>query len=128
MDTPLRAFWPLTPRPDVLPSPEPRPRPTRFLGRRAPGLPRSEERPPVQTCALPISAQVDDVVGGAVHGIVEAALRQTPVNRHLPAFIAVDGHAAARLLALDTAAGRLAQPGADATTHPLPRAACARIV
>src|SRR5579863_6697453 len=30
MATPVRAFWPLTPRPAVLPLPEPMPRPTRM--------------------------------------------------------------------------------------------------
>src|SRR6266496_1834014 len=33
---PLRAFWPLPPRPAVLPRPEAWPRPTRVLGRLAP--------------------------------------------------------------------------------------------
>src|SRR5436190_13523439 len=36
--TPVRAFWPLTPRPAVLPLPEPIPRPTRMRALRAPGL------------------------------------------------------------------------------------------
>src|SRR5262245_62207918 len=35
--TPVRAFWPLTPRPAVLPLPEPMPRPTRRRVLRAPG-------------------------------------------------------------------------------------------
>src|SRR5262247_502478 len=35
--TPVRAFWPLTPRPAVLPLPEPMPRPTRRRDLRAPG-------------------------------------------------------------------------------------------
>src|ERR687890_1412564 len=30
IDTPVRAFWPFTPRPAVLPLPEPMPRPTRM--------------------------------------------------------------------------------------------------
>src|SRR5918911_36366 len=38
MDTPVRAFWPLTPRPAVLPLPEPMPRPTRMRSLVAPGL------------------------------------------------------------------------------------------
>src|SRR5450631_3356380 len=38
MDTPVRDFWPLTPRPAVLPLPEPMPRPTRMRPLRAPGL------------------------------------------------------------------------------------------
>src|SRR6476660_8267556 len=38
MATPVRAFWPLTPRPAVLPLPEPMPRPTRMRALREPGL------------------------------------------------------------------------------------------
>src|ERR1700730_6662526 len=37
MATPVRAFWPLTPRPPVLPLPEPMPRPMRMRALRAPG-------------------------------------------------------------------------------------------
>src|SRR4029079_1670723 len=36
MATPVRAFWPLTPRPAVLPLPEPMPRPTRMRAFREP--------------------------------------------------------------------------------------------
>src|SRR3978361_1477138 len=43
-DTPSRAFWPLTPLPEVFPLPEPIPRPSRFDFRRAPGLSRSSLR------------------------------------------------------------------------------------
>src|SRR3712207_5626837 len=38
--TPVRAFWPFTPRPAVLPLPEPMPRPTRLNRSRAPSLSR----------------------------------------------------------------------------------------
>src|SRR5690349_8908702 len=38
MATPVRDFWPLTPRPAVLPLPEPMPRPTRMRRLRAPAL------------------------------------------------------------------------------------------
>src|SRR4051794_15744678 len=38
MATPVRDFWPLTPRPAVLPLPEPIPRPTRMRALRAPAL------------------------------------------------------------------------------------------
>src|SRR5436190_6049096 len=38
MATPVRDFCPLTPRPAVLPLPEPMPRPTRIRALRAPGL------------------------------------------------------------------------------------------
>src|SRR5690606_7376749 len=38
METPARDFWPLTPRPPVLPLPEPMPRPTRVRALTAPGL------------------------------------------------------------------------------------------
>src|SRR6201999_2335636 len=44
----------------------------------------------------------------------EAALGQAHVDRHLAAFEAIDGDAAARLLALDAPAARLALAGADA--------------
>src|SRR3712207_5026458 len=40
METPVRAFWPFTPRPPVLPLPEPMPRPTRMRLRVAPSLSR----------------------------------------------------------------------------------------
>src|SRR5262245_28797651 len=46
--------------------------------------------------------------------IVEAALRQTAVQRHLAAFKALDAHARTRGLALAAAAGLLALAGADA--------------
>src|SRR5437660_5602773 len=38
MLTPVRDFWPFTPRPAVLPLPEPMPRPTRMRRLRAPAL------------------------------------------------------------------------------------------
>src|ERR1700722_18784123 len=38
MRTPERAVWPLPPRPDCLPLPEPMPRPTRMRALDAPGL------------------------------------------------------------------------------------------
>src|SRR3954447_15975954 len=38
METPVRDFWPFTPRPAVLPLPEPMPRPTRMRPLRAPSL------------------------------------------------------------------------------------------
>src|SRR5947208_15224287 len=40
MATPERAFWPLTPRPAVLPEPDSMPRPRRFLECVAPSLSR----------------------------------------------------------------------------------------
>src|SRR4249920_1274010 len=43
MATPVRDFWPLTPRPAVLPLPEPMPRPTRRRALRAPGRSASSE-------------------------------------------------------------------------------------
>src|SRR5919106_789430 len=53
--------------------------------------------------------------------IVEAALRQTPGERHLSALEAFDGNARARLLTLDAAAGGLAEAGADTAAEPLAR-------
>src|SRR5205814_3382105 len=46
--------------------------------------------------------------------VVEAALRQPHVERHLTALEAVDRHARARLGALLATPGGLAEPGADA--------------
>src|SRR3546814_9631325 len=49
--------------------------------------------------------------------VVEAALRQAPVQRHLAALEALDGHAGARLLALVAVARGLALAGADAAAE-----------
>jgi hypothetical protein len=57
--------------------------------------------------------EIDFVVVGRKR-IVESALRQAPMQRHLTALEALDRHAGARLLALDAAAGRLALARADA--------------
>ena len=46
--------------------------------------------------------------------VLEAALRQPPMQRHLPAFEALDGHAGARGLALAAAPAGLALARADA--------------
>ena len=46
--------------------------------------------------------------------VVEAALRQTTMQRHLAAFEALDAHARTRGLALAATAGRLALAGANA--------------
>src|SRR3546814_14923823 len=62
----------------------------------------------VQTCALPIW--------------------QAPVQRHLAALEALDGHAGARLLALVAVARGLALAGADAAADPLAVLGGARIV
>src|SRR5665213_1857885 len=53
--------------------------------------------------------------------VVETALRQPPMQRHLPAFEALYGDAGAGLLALDAAPGSLALAGTDtaADTHPI---------
>src|SRR6187455_3681141 len=83
MATPVRDFWPLTPRPAVLPLPEPMPRPTRMRPLRAPALsaisfsfifpypPASSQRlgckPPL-SCRLLIDAhQVAHLVDHAAH-------------------------------------------------------------
>src|SRR6267143_3743033 len=50
--------------------------------------------------------------------VVEAALRQPPMQRHLATFKTLDAHAGARGLALAAAAGRLALAGTDATADP----------
>src|SRR5690606_22014534 len=49
--------------------------------------------------------------------VVEAALGHPHVERHLPAFEAVDGNAGTGLLTLDATAAGLAQPRTDATAH-----------
>src|SRR6202044_3730325 len=46
--------------------------------------------------------------------VVETALRQPPMQRHLAAFKTLDAHAGSRGLALAAAAGLLAFAGADA--------------
>src|SRR5262249_52445273 len=51
--------------------------------------------------------------------VLEAALRQAPVERHLAALEAVDGNAGARLLALDATPGGLAGARADAAAEAL---------
>src|SRR5690606_19120482 len=48
--------------------------------------------------------------------VVEAALRQATIDRHLAALEAVDGNAGARLLALDAATTGLALAGTDTAT------------
>src|SRR3569623_1099323 len=60
--------------------------------------------------------------------VVEAALRDPHVERHLAALEAVDRDARARLGALLAAAGGLAEPGADAASDPDPALAGAFIV
>src|ERR1700688_3011648 len=50
--------------------------------------------------------------------VVEAALGQAAVERHLPALETFDGHPGARLLSLDAAPGGLALARADAATDP----------
>jgi hypothetical protein len=51
--------------------------------------------------------------------VVEAALGQTTVNRHLAAFKAVDGDAGTGLLTLDAAATGLAGAGTDTAAYAL---------
>jgi hypothetical protein len=60
--------------------------------------------------------------------VVEAALGQTPVQRHLSALEALDAHTRARGLTLAAAAAGLAHAGADAATDALAALACPRPV
>src|SRR5690606_12748217 len=53
----------------------------------------------------------------AAEGVVETALRQAHVERHLAALEALDGHARTALLALLAAAAGLALARADAPAH-----------
>jgi hypothetical protein len=62
--------------------------------------------------------QVYGVVTAAV-GLVEAALGQPAVDRHLAALEARLGPAGTRRLALAAAPAGLAEPGAEAAAHPL---------
>src|SRR5262249_54878577 len=73
------------------------------------------------------AAQIDDLEL-APEQVLEAALGQAAVQRHLAALEALDGDAGARLLALDAAARGLAQAGADAAAQALLAAPRARIV
>src|SRR5271163_4642190 len=86
------------------------------LGVEPPGLDRGLDPP-----------QIDDLESLAKN-ILEAALGQPPMQRHLAALEALDPHAGARLLALDAAARGLAQARADAAAVPLLAAPRARIV
>src|SRR5690606_23569493 len=60
--------------------------------------------------------------------VVEAALGQTAVDRHLAAFIAVDRHARAGLLTLHAATAGLAEAGTDTAADALARLASAFLV
>jgi hypothetical protein len=51
--------------------------------------------------------------------VVEATLRQTAVDRHLAAFVALDGNARTGLLALDAASAGLALAGTDTAADAL---------
>src|SRR6185503_15526269 len=55
-----------------------------------------------------------DLVQLQLERLVEAALRQPPMQRHLPALESLDAHARARGLALAAASAGLALAGADA--------------
>src|SRR5690242_18781898 len=59
--TPDRAVWPLPPRPPVLPTPEPMPRPTRTRFLLAPGLSRSSFKRAISQSLLTIADDADEV-------------------------------------------------------------------
>ena len=61
-------------------------------------------------------AQVHNCVCLAVR-LVEAALGQTLVQRHLAAFVAIDGHARTGFLTFDTTAAHFTGAGARAAGH-----------
>ena len=73
------------------------------------------------------TVEVDDLIDNLV-ARGEAATRHPAVDWHLPAFVALDGDAAAGFLALDAAPGRLADAGADASAKTTLRLGSARIV
>src|SRR5690606_33043584 len=60
--------------------------------------------------------------------VLEAALRQATVKRHLAAFKAVDGYAGTRLLTLDTTTTGLAGARTDTTAQALARMRRALVV
>src|SRR5947209_4352091 len=73
---PERAPAPLWPRPEVFPTPEPSPRPTRFLRWRDPGAGLSEWSP--ISCATSLLLDLDEVadrLDRAAHGRVVGPLR-----------------------------------------------------
>src|SRR3546814_4799718 len=86
-------------------------------------------------CSSDLLAGVDRLLHGAqVHDreilsedIVEAALRQAHVERHLATLEAVDADARTRLRALLAATGGLALAGTDTTAHAHPALAGAGI-
>ena len=61
-------------------------------------------------------------------GLVEAALGQAHVDRHLTAFEAIDRNTTTGFLTFDTATRRLAFTGADTAADPLALFSCAGIV
>src|SRR6185312_1977754 len=73
------------------------------------------------------AADIDDLVFDAEQ-VLEAALGQAAMQRHLAALEALDAHAGARLLAFDAAAGGLVEARADAAAEPLLAPARPRIV
>src|SRR6478735_3576147 len=77
MATPVRAFWPLTPRPAVLPLPEPMPRPTRMRALWAPGLSAIS-----LSFILPTSGLVDDA--DEMMDLVDHPARGGIVRQRLP--------------------------------------------
>ena len=68
MATPVRAFWPLTPRPAVLPLPDPMPRPTRMRAFREPGLSAISLSFMTLLPFLDHADEVADLVDHAAHG------------------------------------------------------------
>src|SRR4051794_33988909 len=105
---PERAPRPLWPRPEVLPTPEPSPRPTRLRSLREPG---AGERlwSPIRSSAIVDLDQVSDgadeaahrrVVGGTLRGLADPAQPECPQRLLLPAARAIGG---ANLLQLERA-------------------------
>src|SRR5688572_13533706 len=85
MATPERAFWPLTPRPAVLPEPEPMPRPRRFLEWVAPSLSRRSLSfmTILLRSGLRLVHDADEVLHGSDHAAHRRSVLQRALAMHL---------------------------------------------
>src|SRR5690606_22996538 len=83
MATPERAFWPLTPRPPVLPLPEPIPRPTRTRSLEAPSLSLiSSSFMMISSASLVVDA-ANEMLDRTDHGANRRGILQGAKKEHL---------------------------------------------
>src|ERR1700733_8085018 len=87
------------------------------------GVDRGRRLEPAGVDRLLDAAEIDLVELAREHRVLEAALGQAAMQRHLAAFEALDADAGARGLTLAAATGSLALAGADATADALSRLA-----